>query len=100
MSTDESLAKKIRESQEAVQAHVECLMPHRRAEWIKKLKRRRPLPKPRQTPPSSDFAFPTQGTEKSLLDANPGVGPRESKRTLKRRRFEEEGIESFWFGNR
>ena len=99
MTTDEFLTEKIRESQEAVQAHVEYLMPHRRAEWIKRAERRRSLPKPEQSLPTWESAAPPPGPEKSLLDANPGVGPRESKSTLRRRQFEEEGIESFWFGD-
>jgi hypothetical protein len=99
MSADDSLSQKIIDSRAAVQAHMECSMPQRRAEWAAELKRRRLLPKPaRKPPPELGSSPPTPGIEKSLLNASPGDVSEESNRSRKIKRFEEEGIESFWFG--
>ena len=78
---------------------MECSMPQRRAEWAAELKRRRLLPKPaRKPPPDLGTSLPTLGIEKSLLDASPSDVSQESHRSRTTKRFEEEGIESYWFG--
>ena len=78
---------------------MECSMPQRRAEWAEEMKRRRLLPKSvRRPPPSPESSVPTLGIEKSLLGASPSDVSQESHRSRTTKRFEEEGIESYWFG--
>lgn len=72
MPPKESLEDRITKSREAVRAHMECTMPQRQAEWAKKMKSRRSMPRPApRHPPKPDPSPPTLGVERSLLDATP-----------------------------
>ncbi len=98
MSPENKLDAKIINSQEAVRAHMECAMPHRRAEWAKELKRRRRQLKAavKAAPPPPP---PVLGLEKSILESGPGGHPPEpGVRGTANRTAEEEGIESYWSG--
>lgn len=95
MSSEEPLSEKIRNSRDAVRAHMECGMPERRAEWSEELKRRRFTKKATPQEPA-----PAAGTAKSLLDASAEAVASEPEKQLKARASEEEGIESYWFGGK
>lgn len=100
MSAEESLVNRMEKAREAVRAHMECSMPQRRAEWADEMKRRRLSPKPARKRPAPTLAPPC-GMEGSILQAaSAELSLEREKPQVPKISMEEEGIESYWFGDK
>mgnify|MGYP001825170119 CR=1 FL=1 len=101
MTEKEWIAKQIMDTREAVRIHTECSIPERQADWAEEMKRRRSLPKRTPSPrPSPAASLPDAGTGKgSLVAGSTGVSKLPEASRIPRA-YEEDGIDSYWFGSK